>query len=124
MSKKYKQSEQEYYDALVDLREKLMYEVADISNTNLTADKHAGEELADVGSDQFNRQVKLSLMGQEAEELKMIEAALQRLEKGTFGICVDTGKQIQERRLKALPFAVRCIEAQEEYERKKSLGIV
>ena len=123
MTKEYTEQEQAYYDSLVKLREQLLVEVAGITNNSLKANHNAGEELADIGSDHFNRDMNLSLMGQEANELKMIDAALKRLEDGSFGVCLDTGKQIQERRLKAIPFATRCIEAQEEYERKKAMGI-
>ncbi|AJD46140.1 TraR/DksA family transcriptional regulator [Rhizobium sp. SEMIA 4085] len=42
------------------------------------------------------------------EEVRAINAALQRLENGTFGICVKCGSPISEARLEAVPFAVTC----------------
>ncbi|PKA43309.1 TraR/DksA family transcriptional regulator (plasmid) [Rhizobium sullae] len=42
------------------------------------------------------------------EEVRAIHAALQRLESGTFGICVECGAPISEARLEAVPFAVKC----------------
>ncbi|TCU13324.1 TraR/DksA family transcriptional regulator [Rhizobium sullae] len=42
------------------------------------------------------------------EEVRAIHAALQRLESGTFGICVKCGAPISEARLEAVPFAVKC----------------
>ncbi|WP_086999241.1 TraR/DksA family transcriptional regulator [Rhizobium sullae] len=42
------------------------------------------------------------------EEVRAINAALQRLESGTFGICVKCGAPISEARLEAVPFAVKC----------------
>jgi len=43
-----------------------------------------------------------------SETLDQIEAALRRLEEGTYGDCVECGVEIAEARLRALPFAVRC----------------
>ena len=39
--------------------------------------------------------------------------ALRRLEEGTFGYCFECGEEISERRLRALPFAVRCKDCEE-----------
>jgi DnaK suppressor protein len=43
-----------------------------------------------------------------AETLNRIDEALRRLEEGTFGYCFECGEEINEKRLRALPFAVRC----------------
>jgi DnaK suppressor protein len=45
--------------------------------------------------------------------LNKIEEALRRLDEGTFGYCFECGEEISERRLRALPFAVRCKECEE-----------
>jgi RNA polymerase-binding protein DksA len=43
------------------------------------------------------------------EEMKMIKAALARIDAGTYGICVQCGKSISAQRLTALPYATTCI---------------
>jgi DnaK suppressor protein len=48
-----------------------------------------------------------------AETLHKIEEALRRLDEGTFGYCFECGEEISERRLRALPFAVRCKDCEE-----------
>lgn len=48
-----------------------------------------------------------------AETLNRIDEALARLESGTFGFCTECGQEISERRLRALPFALRCKECEE-----------
>jgi DnaK suppressor protein len=48
-----------------------------------------------------------------AETLNKIDEALRRLEEGTFGHCFECGEEISERRLRALPFAVRCKDCEE-----------
>jgi len=48
-----------------------------------------------------------------SETLTKIGEALSRLEEGTFGYCFECGDEISERRLRALPFAVRCKDCEE-----------
>jgi RNA polymerase-binding transcription factor len=52
--------------------------------------------------------IDLALLQMRAETVRRIDAALGRLEAGTYGSCVECAKEIAERRLRALPFAVRC----------------
>jgi DnaK suppressor protein len=53
------------------------------------------------------------LIQMKAETLNKIEEALRRLEEGTFGYCFECGDEISERRLRALPFALRCKDCEE-----------
>jgi DnaK suppressor protein len=50
------------------------------------------------------------------DELMAIEAALQRIDQGTFGVCTDCGQTIEPRRLQVMPYATRCVEDQAEAE--------
>ena len=52
--------------------------------------------------------IELALLQMRAETVRRIDAALVRLEAGRYGSCVECAKEIAERRLRALPFAVRC----------------
>ena len=58
-------------------------------------------------------EIEFALIQMKAETLHKIEEALRRLEEGTFGYCFECGEEISERRLRALPFAVRCKECEE-----------
>jgi DnaK suppressor protein len=49
-------------------------------------------------------------------EAEQVEMAQQRLAEGTYGTCIDCGKEIPSERLEAIPEAIRCIEDQERYE--------
>lgn len=64
----------------------------------------------------INRDVLLALNGKIENELLKCYAALERLDAGTYGICTTCGEDISERRLKALPFALRCIECESEHD--------
>ena len=57
--------------------------------------------------------IEFALIQMKAETLTKIEEALRRLEEGTFGYCYECGEEISERRLRALPFAVRCKDCEE-----------
>jgi RNA polymerase-binding transcription factor len=61
-------------------------------------------------------EIEFALIQMKAETLNKIEEALRRLEEGTFGYCFECGEEISERRLRALPFAVRCKDCEEQRE--------
>ncbi len=74
-------------------------------------------EQGDMALEELRESKAFSLIEIKHNELRMIDEALQRIEKGEYGICVDCGKRIPPARLKALPYAVRCRECQTTYER-------
>src|SRR5215831_5905343 len=53
-------------------------------------------------------EIEFALIQMKAETLNKIDEALRRLEEGTYGYCFECGDEISEKRLRALPFAVRC----------------
>ncbi|HET7617262.1 MAG TPA: TraR/DksA family transcriptional regulator [Vicinamibacterales bacterium] len=57
--------------------------------------------------------IEFALIQMKAETLNRIDEALRRLEEGTYGYCFECGEEISERRLRALPFAVRCKDCEE-----------
>jgi len=67
-------------------------------------------EVADVD---VQEDIELALIQIKQETIERIDAALARLEAGQYGCCVECGDEISEARLRALPFAVRCVECEE-----------
>src|SRR5215475_13198559 len=57
--------------------------------------------------------LEFALVQMKSETLNKINDALTRLEQGDYGYCFDCGEEIAEKRLRALPFAVRCKECEE-----------
>jgi DnaK suppressor protein len=55
---------------------------------------------------------QLSIVEARNETRNLLDIALRRLDEGTYGVCEDCGARISEERLKALPFARRCINCQ------------
>ncbi len=101
---------QEFRELLLRERDVLVRQIRSISSDSLTSSRQAGEELADVGSDDFMRETELHLMSEEARRLSLINIALENLENGEFGICLDCGKHISLGRLRAKPYSRLCID--------------
>jgi DnaK suppressor protein len=70
-------------------------------------------ELSDA---ELQGDIELALLQMRAETLKRIDEALARLDAGKYGSCYECDSEIPERRLRALPFAVRCQKCEERRE--------
>jgi len=66
--------------------------------------------MADIGTDNYEQEFALGLMDSERKLLREIDKALERIEKGTYGICESTGEPIPKSRLEAKPWARYCVE--------------
>jgi DnaK suppressor protein len=82
-----------------------------------TVDQHPG----DIGTETFEHEKNQSLLEQVNDELLQIEAAFQRLEQGTYGICQACGRPIGDERLEAMPATRFCVDDQAKAERDLGL---
>jgi DnaK suppressor protein len=73
---------------------------------------------ADLALKFDQRERKIVLGTQVEKQIREIEAALKRIEEGSYGACVECGNTIAAGRLKALPYASLCIRCQEDLEKK------
>lgn len=79
----------------------------------------SGERLTDTNGmpeADIHEDIEFALLQMKAETLTKINAALERLEEGTYGYCRECGQEIAGPRLRALPFAERCRDCEEERE--------
>jgi DnaK suppressor protein len=90
-----------------------------MENQNQQDDYGVGNHLADDASELFLRERNIALRGNAEELIAQIDAALQRMDQGSYGICARCGKPIAEERLEALPHATFCITCQAEIERER-----
>jgi RNA polymerase-binding protein DksA len=79
----------------------------------IPSDNHPG----DVATITLDREIDYTLEENEERLLAAIDAALERIEKGTFGICRTCGKPIGAERLEALPYTTQCIDCKRKEER-------
>ena len=105
----YRGEKRKRYEALVDLRDQLIEDVAMLSGENLGVEHNAGEDMADIGSDNFLREIGLNVASEEGKKIFLIQDALRRLEKGTYGKCIDCSGIINPARLDAIPYAKLCL---------------
>ena len=75
--------------------------------------------MADMATDNFDREFTLGLASNEQQGLNLIDDALRRIKEGTYGVCEDCSKPISQKRLLAVPHARLCIKCQEIEEKKK-----
>src|SRR5712671_5399923 len=110
-----------FYDRLLELREQLVRQMNGLAKES--AQEMAGYSLhmADSGTDNFDRDFALSLLSSDQDAIYEIEEALKRIEKGTYGICELTGKQIPKSRLEAIPWTRFTVQAQAQLEREGAL---
>jgi DnaK suppressor protein len=106
--------------ALLELRSRLQGAIDKLGNEALRADESEtdAEDVADHGSDAFERNMTLGLLENEARTLQQIEEALEQMETGRYGVCTVCGQAVPLARLEALPFATTCVPCKEKQERR------
>jgi RNA polymerase-binding transcription factor DksA len=113
-----------YYKLLIELRNHVTGQVDQHSEETLkrSAKEDSGDLSSygtDGGTDSFDRDFALSLVANEQEALAEIEAAIQRIKAGTYGVCEVTEKPIPKERLLAVPFTRYTAEAMKEVEKTR-----
>lgn len=78
-------------------------------------------DVADRASEETDRALELRTRDRERKLVAKIDAALRRIEEGTYGYCEETGDPISLKRLDARPIATLSLEAQERHERKEKV---
>src|SRR6202140_1578704 len=78
-------------------------------------------DLADRASSETDRSIELRARDRQRKLIAKIDAALARIEDGSYGYCEETGEPISLRRLEARPIATLSIDAQERHERKEKV---
>lgn len=72
--------------------------------------------MADVGTDNYERDLMIELIENGEEGLRDIDTALEKMDDGSYGVCEICSKKINKERLKAVPYAKLCIDCQREEE--------
>ena len=109
---------------LLSLRERLVGKVDVMQGETLKKSRQdaSGDlsnvpiHMADVGTDNYERDIMIELIQNGEEGVRNIDIALEKIEEGTFGVCELCAKKINKERLKAVPYAKLCIDCQREEE--------
>jgi DnaK suppressor protein len=80
------------------------------------ADEEATQDVADRAASSYTKEFLFNQSNNDRQLLNMVEGALARMRDGSFGECVSCGKEINAKRLEAVPWTRHCIECQEKAE--------
>jgi DnaK suppressor protein len=86
---------------------------------HLQSESENHPDLADRASSETDRAIELRARDRQRKLIAKIDAALNRIDQGTYGYCEETGEPISIRRLEARPIATLSVEAQERHERRE-----
>jgi len=100
-------------EILSSLKKEVEEEISEVESDSVIGD------IVDEANNVYELQVLSRLSQKEQDKLEEINAALQRIEEGTYGKCVVCGKPIEEKRLLAIPEAKKCIKCKAAEERMK-----
>ena len=118
-----------YYKKLVALKAAIQKEIDEQSQTAFSREgkEESGDvsasysqHTADIDNEAFTRDCALSLIASKQQELAEINIAVERMKKGTYGICEITGKPIPAERLRDVPFTRYSLEGQLEAEKQRA----
>jgi DnaK suppressor protein len=97
-------------------RNELRHMVVRNQQDGRTADDEATQDVADRAASSYNKEFLFSQSNNDRQLLNMVDGALSRIREGSFGECVSCGKEINAKRLEAVPWTRHCIECQEKAE--------
>lgn len=109
--------------ALLDLRDSLLPNMQDVTRDHLRSgasnvSSSSGQHIGDAGSEAEVRDLTIRLLGKDREQLFEIDAALERIRLGYYGICEISLEPIPKKRLQVRPFCRLTVKCQEEFEKK------
>jgi len=113
--------QREYFrQKLLRWREDILREARETLQ-HLQTENENHPDLADRASSETDRAIELRARDRQRKLIAKIDAALGRIEGGTYGFCEETGEPISVRRLEARPIATLSVDAQERHERRERI---
>ena len=130
MKKRFTKKELDFYkEKLFNFKDDVLMQIRDISKDTLMKSQKEmsgdisgyGIHLADVATDNYERDFNLGLVSNERITVLDIDAALKRIEDKTYGICDSCKKSIAKNRLNAIPHAKYCRKCKEKVEKEEKV---
>ncbi len=106
-----------YRDRLLEARDTLLGVVGRNEDYGREADTEATQDPADKASNSYTKELLFSQSTNDRLILAQIEEALERIENGEYGVCLNCGSEFPPKRLEAIPWARYCIVCQDLQER-------
>src|ERR687885_607336 len=106
-----------YRDRLLARREGLFKQVSEAELSSRERDAEATQDPADMAANAYTKELLISMSANDRRLLELIDEALERIEAGEYGECVNCGEPVPEKRLEAVPWARYCLKCQDLQER-------
>ena len=104
---------EEKNDILASIEKDVKEDITEVESENVIGD------IVDEANNIYELQVLSKLTEKEQEKLEEINEALKRIEDGVYGKCVVCGREIEEKRIKAIPWAKKCVNCKAAEEKMK-----
>jgi len=107
----------EYFKKRLETRQhELRRMVSRTEQDGRTTDEDSAQDIADRAASSYTKEFLFHQSNNDRQLLQMVEKALSRIREGNFGECISCGKEINPKRLEAVPWTRHCIECQEKAE--------
>ncbi|MCX7957364.1 MAG: TraR/DksA family transcriptional regulator [Endomicrobia bacterium] len=100
-----------YKEKLIEKYNEIMRSIKNNNSNNLEIDLEVGDEI-DMAENNLGKEMFRELTDTQQQLLDLIITALDRINKGKYGVCLSCGKRIPDKRLRALPWAELCVKCQ------------
>jgi DnaK suppressor protein len=104
---------EKYRRLLQEKKTALLAELAKTRHAEQETTEESTQDIADKAVSSYTREFLYSLNDAERSTVQQIDQALARIEDGTFGLCLNCGTPMNEKRLSAIPWSRHCVECQE-----------
>jgi DnaK suppressor protein len=112
-----KKRQEAYRKKLQTKREELLLNISRVEEEGRAADEDTTVDLADKAANSYTKEFLFGQTNIDRNLLRLIDESLLRIREGEFGLCANCEKEVQQKRLDAVPWAKYCIECQEKQER-------
>lgn len=107
----------EIRNQLIQMRDELLKEVSDSYETCRELGQDGVPDIGDMSTIAYNRDVLFNLSETQQQKIRDIDAALDRMDQGEYGVCMECGEEISPRRMEVRPFSRYCIECKTDIEK-------
>lgn len=102
---------------LAEKQEDLLRAVSKTDQDGREADEEGTQDLADKAANAYTKEFLFHQSNDNRQILALVNEALERTKNGSYGVCVECGRDVQAKRLEAVPWARHCIECQEKQDK-------
>jgi len=111
-----KREKEKYKKILLEKKEAIKNKLSEFYSESKELETGIAQDVADKAESSYTKEFLLSLSNKDRNQLLMVDEALKRIEKNTFGLCQRCNKKINEKRLNVIPWTPYCIKCQEKEE--------